>query len=122
MKTRNTVILAVLGLALVVALSAWAQATVDLFPDVQVSDLQRTTAVVSVCSMSGYSECSTDGEITTCVDPAIVFNSEGWITGHAWTQDAAMWQHYKRWLIREVNNERFATWAATETAAPEDFE
>ena len=54
------------------------------------------------------------------IDPAIVFSADGWVTSHAWTDNAAMLAHYRAWLIRELKNERLA--AMHKAIQPEDFE
>lgn len=91
----------------------------NLFPVIDVILSKKTTAVVCICFMSGYSE--QDGEGVT-IDPAIVFDADGWVTSHAWTDNDAMLAHYKSWLIREIQHERRAAWATTGTADGEGFE
>ena len=63
------------------ALGVYAQATVALFPTTQTSAENREKAVWAVCYLSGY---------------GVV---EGVEVEGAWTDNAAMWSHYRVQLI-----------------------
>ena len=64
------------------AAGVFAQATVALFPNTQVTEAQREKAVWAVCYLSGYGVV--DGEE---------------VPG-AWDDDSAMWTQYRNELVK----------------------
>ena len=74
---KQLITLAIIAIAFAAGF-AFSQATVSLWPDVQVSAEQRANAVWGVCYQTGYA-----GE---------------------WDNNAAMWQHYRRSLVEYVRD------------------
>ncbi len=78
---KRTIVLAAIILAAFTA-GIFAQATVSLFPNTQVTEAQREKAVWAVCYLSGY---------------GIVDGEE--VPG-AWDDNPAQWQHYRNELVK----------------------
>ena len=78
---KKTIVLAAIVLAAFTA-GIFAQATVSLFPNTQVTEEQRENAVWGVCYTSGY------GVVDGVAVPG------------AWDDNAAMWSHYRVQLIK----------------------